>query len=366
MNTAEQQRSRWILLVFSCLVLAFSGSWHMSDQMERNFRHVLFIQAGGYSPYGQFIRSTICHTVPPKGKQARLHQPEAKEHVKLCLPPESLRQGLRPKKELACIDLVSGRPLTVLALGSLALQRSGVYEATLIWQGTPGISDYLVELSRTVADSQCAVELLRIALLMDPMSETYYELGVRLREIGQLEQALDAFERVSIRFQNDARDPFLKARTHKEMGDLYFATGQADSARKSYERALALGFDASGVLVGLARSQLEAGDPSSAVQTLVEAIRKSPKNVKLHYWLARIYLDLGREEEAAEVLEGLIELDGNSAEAWWLLGTAENMLGNTDGALRAYRRYQILRPDDERAEKRIAELGNEKRREVRD
>ncbi|MDB5294859.1 MAG: ogt [Phycisphaerales bacterium] len=86
------------------------------------------------------------------------------------------------------------------------------------------------------------------------------------------------------------------------------------------------------------------GDPAAAVDLLVEGRRLVGPNAKLDNNLGVALLRAGRPAEAADRLREAVGRDPNLAEAWLSLGSALEMLGDRDGAGRAYERAASLNP----------------------
>lgn len=113
-----------------------------------------------------------------------------------------------------------------------------------------------------------------------------------------------------------AQNPKLRAQALLLMGDCYADLTQKDKARKAYE----------------------------------DAVKAAPDSGEAAFKLGRAYLDAGRRHEAIVNLEKALKLSGDQAafavEAWLLAGDAHRESKEKDAAVRAYKKYLELAPQD--------------------
>ena len=96
---------------------------------------------------------------------------------------------------------------------------------------------------------------------------------------------------------------------------------------------------------GLAESLWQRGEREEAIEHLEQAARLSAGDPKFVQRLGRMYLDVGRTDEANQQSLVALEGDRNSAPVWALRGDCLNAQGHRDDALAAYHRALALQPD---------------------
>jgi tetratricopeptide (TPR) repeat protein len=94
-------------------------------------------------------------------------------------------------------------------------------------------------------------------------------------------------------------------------------------ARASYERGL---------------GHYDQKQPGLALQAFREAITLDPSVPLYHYWLGRLYLDLGRPDVALPALQKATELDPDYSDALIATGVVLDELGQWEAAVATYRK----------------------------
>ena len=175
--------------------------------------------------------------------------------------------------------------------------------------------------------------------------EAYYEFlrGTHLEGRGQVNEAISAFERAA------SLDPHA-ADIPAELAALYARQGNLPGARESAEAALKIdpdNVDAHRVLGGILASMVESegeAAKSAAADTARLAIDHlergrrpdgTDQDTGLDIALARLYLRLGDNQKAVEVLHRVTEYEPDAGEAYVLLARAESALGHPDRAIAA-------------------------------
>jgi Flp pilus assembly protein TadD len=93
----------------------------------------------------------------------------------------------------------------------------------------------------------------------------------------------------------------------------------------------------------VARAQALADARDSRAETAcLDALRRCPLSIKLHYLHASLLLEQGRDEEALAALGKVIYLDRNNAAAHFRLGSVLARRGNYSAARRAFARVHEL------------------------
>jgi len=125
--------------------------------------------------------------------------------------------------------------------------------------------------------------------------------------------------------------------------------GDAASAKRHVESALAL--DADNAVAHYAWAELaeRAGDASTAVASLERAVTLAPAFVAAHQLLGILYGERGDTQRAADAFSRVVALDPRNARGYNNLGNALRTLGRHGEAQAAFERAVTLQPDYELA-----------------
>jgi tetratricopeptide (TPR) repeat protein len=136
-----------------------------------------------------------------------------------------------------------------------------------------------------------------------------------------------------------------------------------DEAISQLERLLQLEPDHANGRVALGVAQMRAGKIEQSVQTLQLAVEADPKNPWAHRNLAAGLLKLKRTEDGVRHLRQTVELNPKDELAWYGLGEALEVAGDTKGADEAYVRvleldeYSRVAEPARQARTRLAQQG---------
>jgi tetratricopeptide (TPR) repeat protein len=151
--------------------------------------------------------------------------------------------------------------------------------------------------------------------------------------------------------QAEADKAKIQERLVRIRADLFAGTTGADQAVRALKDILAVdpGSAEAHLLLGIAYRTLGAADlMGEAVAELRQALALNPAFVPARFYLAHIYLDLGRRERAREELEAaLVQTPGNP-QFLTLLGEVERQLNNPRRALEVLK--QALQIDESSAQ----------------
>jgi tetratricopeptide (TPR) repeat protein len=151
--------------------------------------------------------------------------------------------------------------------------------------------------------------------------------------------------------QADADKAKIQERLVSIRADLFAGTARADEAVRALKEILALdpGSAEGHLLLGIAYRMVGAPDlMGEAVAELRQALALNPAFVPARFYLAHIYLDLGRAARAREELEAaLVQTPGNP-QFLTLLGEAERQLKNPRRSLEVLK--QALQIDESSAQ----------------
>jgi DNA-binding SARP family transcriptional activator/TolB-like protein len=161
-----------------------------------------------------------------------------------------------------------------------------------------------------------------------------------------------------------AQDP-RSARAHYYLGRARRNADDFEGALMSFERAIELNqsYTLAHAQAGLTLMFLR--QPAAALEHIRYAIRLSPRDSSLPYWLrfaAEAELDLGRDRDALSDVGRSLEMAPQQLRAWALLAAAQTLSGNTAAADRAVanvRRIGAQYSDDQLLAQlgRLARLG---------
>jgi predicted Zn-dependent protease len=132
-----------------------------------------------------------------------------------------------------------------------------------------------------------------------------------------------------------------------------FESANAAFAEKRYDEAVRLfttyttdkpdnvwGF----YMLGL--SAWKTGDRDAAVRAFTQALEKDSTHVKSRLNLSRVLIEQGKAQEALPYVEGVVTIDSTSNEAYRLLGRVKRELGDSTGAIEAFKKAIVLDEHD--------------------
>ena len=159
----------------------------------------------------------------------------------------------------------------------------------------------------------------------------------------------------AIRRFGDSRQS-IAARRLSGQGFQAMHDGQWDIAETLFTDALKVSKSDDRAHWGLAESFWKRDDKDRAIKHMEHAVRLSAGDPKFVQRLGRMYLELGRLEEADQHSLWALESKRDSAEAWALRGDCLQAVGKGDEALAAYHRALALQPDYPEVQLQAAEI----------
>ncbi len=118
-------------------------------------------------------------------------------------------------------------------------------------------------------------------------------------------------------------------------------------AEEYVEKALRLFPEDSMVQYTAAVHFLLEGNSERVEPHTLNAVSLNPENTEAVLLLARLYMESGRYEEAAEQLNSILKGNRNQPLIWYILAEVYRLEGNTNDALRSYSIALSLSPNDE-------------------
>ena len=184
-----------------------------------------------------------------------------------------------------------------------------------------------------------AVAEYRRALALRPdIAETYSNLGIVLREAGQLDEAMTAFHR-ALGLRPDLPE------AHYNRGITLWERGQPDEAIAAYRRALELKPNYPEAYNNLGNALWERDETVEAIASYHRAIEIKPGFAEAHYNLGNTLREQGLPDEAVAEYRRALELKPDYPEAVVNMGNALRSQGELDEAMAAYRHALELKPE---------------------
>ncbi len=229
-----------------------------------------------------------------------------------------------------------------------------LYTATL--QKNPGcwMAHYnLGIILREQGDVDQALEHYRQAFALRPnYAEAHYNLARCLVEKGQLDDAIEHYEKA---LKINPADP----ETHNNLGVTLFGIGRVDDAIVHYQKALAIWPGYAAAACNLANALIVRqlpGDLDDAIARYSMCLAQTPDQAEAQYNLASALLRKGSIDEAIIHYQKALELLPGNADAHANLGSAFLAKGRITEAIGQYKEALTLAPENVAAQSNLAWL----------
>jgi predicted O-linked N-acetylglucosamine transferase (SPINDLY family) len=186
------------------------------------------------------------------------------------------------------------------------------------------------------------VELIRKAVTIRPQANYYNNLGIALKRLGRLEEAIAAY-RAALQCHPDMPEAL------SNLGNLLCVTGRAAEAIAACLRAVELRpqYAEAHYNLGLAldaQSGTPGGGGSGARAAYERALALQPPLGEAHYHLGLIHQVEKHQDKALACFREAVRLRPRMAEAWTEIGVTHEEAGQTAEALQSYRQATAANP----------------------
>jgi len=145
--------------------------------------------------------------------------------------------------------------------------------------------------------------------------------------------------------------------TYDGLGALQASTGRFDEAIRSYEEAVRLGADSAQLHSNLGALYMQTGSPARGLLAFKRAAVLSPEDYGVQLNLALYYSQTGSLRQASEAAERAREADPKRVEAYWIGAQASAGLGDRETARSLLEKLLVINPQDADAQKLLEQLG---------
>lgn len=165
------------------------------------------------------------------------------------------------------------------------------------------------------------------------------------------QKALNFFKKAD--YENAAKE-FLKLREElpndvavdNNIGLCYAKLGRPDDAEKFYLDALKKDCKSIQTYINLTDLYFARNDIAKCIGLLETAVTIMPENIVLMHYLARIYIEDVRYDEAFDILYKLTELSPSNIDAYWDLGNLSYETGDYENAVSCFEKVLEKRDDN--------------------
>jgi predicted O-linked N-acetylglucosamine transferase (SPINDLY family) len=168
-------------------------------------------------------------------------------------------------------------------------------------------------------------------------SDSYFKLGVALRQQGKIDQAVEAYR------QSVAINPAY-AEAHYNLGNALFGQNKLEEAVTAYRDAIRGKPDHAGAYCNLGIALKGLNKLDEAVAAYLNAVKIRPDHAEAHSNLGNVLQIQGKFDESVAAYRQAIAIKPDNAEALFNLGNALLANGEFELAVPAYRRAAALKP----------------------
>jgi len=163
-------------------------------------------------------------------------------------------------------------------------------------------------------------------------------LGAAAAQTGQIDQAINAFKRVT------AIKPDY-AEAHNNMGNVLKDQGKLEEAIEAYKKALSLKPDYAEAYNNMGNALMDQGKLEGSTEAYKKALSLKPDYADAHYNIGNVLKDQGKLEGSTVAYKKALSLKPDYADAYYNMGLVLKDQGKLEEAIEAYKKALSLKPD---------------------
>ena len=175
-----------------------------------------------------------------------------------------------------------------------------------------------------------------------------------------------------LRRANEAKKEYLWVLERKpdhlgachNLGQIYFSENQFEKTIELLSRGIDLGLNNPAVFVLLGRAYDAVGKCDMALTSFDHVLEIQPNHPDINCYKAVIFLNKKSYDAALNTLEREIEIGGNLAGAYSLLGQMSFALKDLDSATKFFQKVLAIKPDDPVAKVHLERIKHSERRNL--
>ena len=184
-----------------------------------------------------------------------------------------------------------------------------------------------------------AIKSYKQALKIKPdYAEAYYNIGVILKIVGNLQAAIESYEQ-AIKISPDYADAY------NNMGVALQEKGDVNAALKSFKKALNFKPDYAEAYNNIGLILNSKGDLESAIQSYKKALNIKPIYSEAYNNMGIAFTSQGDLENALESFKQALKIKSDYAEAFVNMGNALQGNGELEAAIKSYKQALKIKPD---------------------
>ena len=169
-------------------------------------------------------------------------------------------------------------------------------------------------------------------------AEAYYNLGVTLRELGQIDDALKSYKKaLAIKHEYPG--------AHNNLGSILLDLGSLDSAADHFEWAVAFKPDYPEAHNNLGVVERQQEKYNQAIKSFEKAIDINPNYVQAHSNLGNCLQDIGQLDAAMTCYENALIINPNYAPSYLDIGFVHREKGQIDNAIKFFEKALAINPN---------------------
>lgn len=178
----------------------------------------------------------------------------------------------------------------------------------------------------------------KTAELMPGEADAHYNLGIALKRLGLLDEAIENYTR-ALKIKPDYAEAL------GNLGNALKDLGRLADAMDSYRRALSIKPDSAETHNSMGAALKDLGQLEEAVASYRRAVALKPNYADAHFNLGNMLKGLGKFDDAVMSYRHALELRPGFAEAHNNLGLVLRVLGQLDAAENSFQRAVRIKPD---------------------